>query len=135
MMRNGLAFAILLWTSPVMAQYSAHRDGEVVRIEDSARQVRVSVIPSVGNVAFEMRVKQENVLRFPYADIAEFRSRPGLNGIPFLGPWANRLDEQAFYANGKRYAFNMDLGNVRGAHPIHGFLSFTDKWRVTEVKA
>jgi aldose 1-epimerase len=129
------AFAILLWTSPVMAQYSAHRDGEVVRIEDSARQIRVSVIPSVGNVAFEMRVKQENVLRFPYADIAEFRSRPGLNGIPFLGPWANRLDEQAFYSGGKRYAFNMDLGNVRGAHPIHGFLSSTDKWAVTEVKA
>jgi len=135
MMRTGLAIAILLWISPAMAQYSAHRDGEVVRIEDSARQIRVSVIPSVGNVAFEMRVKQENVLRFPYADLAEFRSRPGLNGIPFLGPWANRLDEQAFYSGGKRYAFNMDLGNVRGAHPIHGFLSSTDKWTVTEVKA
>jgi aldose 1-epimerase len=82
-----------------------------------------------------MRVKGENVLRFPYADIAAFRGRPGLNGIPFLGPWANRLDEQVFYANGKRYPFNMDLGNVRGAHPIHGFLSSTDKWTVTEVKA
>jgi aldose 1-epimerase len=68
-----------------------------------------------------MRVKGENVLRFPCADIAEFRARPGLNGIPFHGPWANRLDEPAFYANGKRYAFNMDLGNVRSAHPIHGF--------------
>jgi aldose 1-epimerase len=118
-----------------MAQYTAQRDGEVVRLEDSAHQTRVSVVPGVGNVAFEMRVKGENVLRFPYADIGEFRRRPGLNGIPFLGPWANRLDEQAFYSGGKRYAFNMDLGNVRGAHPIHGFLSSTDKWAVTEVKA
>lgn len=118
-----------------MAQYSARREGEVVHLEDSAHQIRVSIVPSVGNVAFEMRVKGENVLRFPYANIAEFRSRPGLNGIPFLGPWANRLDEQAFYANGKRYAFNMDLGNVRGAHPIHGFLSSTEKWTVTEVQA
>jgi aldose 1-epimerase len=107
----------------------------VVQLEDSVHQIRVPVVPSVGNVAFEMRVKGENVLRFPYADIAEFRSRPGLDGIPFLGPWANRLDEHAFYANGKRYAFNMELGNVRGAHPIHGFLSSTDKWTVTEVKA
>ena len=121
--------------SPAVAQYSAMREGEVVRLEDSARQTRVSIVPSVGNVAFEMRVKGENVLRFPYADIAQFRARPGLNGIPFLGPWANRLDEQAFYSGGKRYAFNMDLGNVRGAHPIHGFLSSTDKWTVTEVKA
>jgi aldose 1-epimerase len=118
-----------------MAEYSARTDGEVVRLEDTAHRIRVAIVPSVGNVAFEMRVNGENVLRFPYADIAEFRSRPGLNGIPFLGPWANRLDEQAFYANGKRYAFNMDLGNVRGAHPIHGFLSSTDKWKVTEVKA
>lgn len=126
---------LLLFAPSALAQYSARTEGEVVRLEDSARRIRVSIVPSVGNVAFEMLVNGENILRFPYADIAEFRSRPGLDGIPFLGPWANRLDEQAFYANGKRYPFNMDLGNVRGAHPIHGFLSFTNKWTVTEVKA
>ena len=126
---------ILSMISSATAQYSARKDGELVRLEDSAHQIRVSVVPGVGNVAFEMRVKEENVPRFPYADVAEFRAKPGLSGIPFLGPWANRLDEQGFYSGGKRYAFNMDLGNVRGAHPIHGFLSFTDKWAVTEVKA
>jgi aldose 1-epimerase len=133
-MRSRLV-AVLALIPSAIAQYSARTEWDVVHLEDSVHQIRVSVVPSVGNVAFEMRVKGENVLRFPYADIAEFRSRPSLNGIPFLGPWANRLDEQAFYANGKRYAFNMELGNVRGAHPIHGFLSSTDKWIVTEVKA
>lgn len=127
--------AVLSLVPSAAAQYSARTEGDIVRLEDSGHRTRVSIIPSVGNVAFEMRVNGENILRFPYADITEFRGRPGLNGIPFLAPWANRLDEQAFYANGKRYAFNMDLGNVRGPHPIHGFLSFTDKWRVTEVKA
>ena len=131
----GRAILVLSWIATALAQYSAKRDGDVVRIEDAASQVRVSIVPGVGNVAFEMRVKGENVLRFPYADIAAFRSRPGLNGIPFLGPWANRLDEQAFYSGGKKYAFNMELGNVRGARPIHGFLSSTDKWTVTELKA
>jgi len=29
----------------------------------------------------------------------------------------------------------MDLGNVRGAIPIHGFLTTTDQWQVVEVKA
>ena len=58
-----------------------------------------------------------------------------MSGIPFLGPWANRLDEQAFYANGKRYPFDMELGNVRGAIPIHGFLTTTDHWQVVEAKA
>jgi aldose 1-epimerase len=58
-----------------------------------------------------------------------------LSGIPFLGPWANRLDEQAFYANGQKYPFDMTLGNVRGAIPIHGFLSSTDQWKVVEARA
>ncbi|PWU07120.1 MAG: hypothetical protein C5B51_10830 [Terriglobia bacterium] len=133
--RLSRAFVFLALVCSARAQYSARADDEVVHLEDPAHQTRVSIVPGVGNVAFELRIKGENILRFPYADIAAFRSRPGLNGIPFLGPWANRLDEQAFYAGGKRYAFNMDLGNVRGAHPIHGFLSSTDKWTVTEVKA
>jgi aldose 1-epimerase len=83
-----------------------------------------------------MRVRGHNVLRYPYDSVEEYKSRGGGSiGIPFLGPWADRLDEQAFYANGRRYAFDMSLGNVRGANPIHGFLSSTDQWRVTEVKA
>jgi aldose 1-epimerase len=45
------------------------------------------------------------------------------------------LDEQAFYANGKRYAFDMELGNVTGAIPIHGFMSRTDQWQVVEAKS
>jgi aldose 1-epimerase len=52
-----------------------------------------------------------------------------------MGPWINRLDEQAFYANGKRYPFDMSLGNVRGTIPIHGFLTGTSEWRVTSVDA
>ena len=35
-------------------------------------------------------------------------SGQGRGGIPFLGPWANRLDEQAFYANGRRFPFDME---------------------------
>jgi aldose 1-epimerase len=52
-----------------------------------------------------------------------------------MAPWANRLDEQAFYANGRKYLFNMELGNVKGAHPIHGFLSAASQWEVVEAKA
>jgi aldose 1-epimerase len=120
---------------PAIAQYTALQNGDVVRLEDARSQTVVSIVTSVGNEAFEMKVKGQNVLFFPYATLDEFKSRPSLSGIPFLGPWANRLDETAFYANGKRYAFNMDLGNVHGAHPIHGFLSTTNLWQVIEVKA
>jgi aldose 1-epimerase len=107
----------------------------VVRLTDSARGVEVSIVPSVGNVAYQMKVHGQNILYFPYPDVSAFRSKPQLSGIPFLAPWANRLDEDAFWANGKRYAFDMGLGNVRGAIPIHGLLSSSPYWEVTEVKA
>jgi aldose 1-epimerase len=116
-------------------QYTAKRAGETVVLEDAKNRTTVSVIPAVGNIVFSMKVNGQDVLRWPYNSIEEFKSRPALSGIPFVGPWANRLDEQAFYANGKRYAFDMSLGNVRGAIPIHGFLTTTDQWQVVEVKA
>ena len=140
-MLRGHTFALGLlisMTSPIISsaqQYTARRSSEVILLEDTKNQTTVSILPSVGNVAISMKVKGQDILRWPYASIEEFKSRPALSGIPFLGPWANRLDEQAFYANGKRYAFDMELGNVRGAIPIHGFLSSTDQWQVVEAKA
>jgi aldose 1-epimerase len=59
---------------------------------------------------------------------------PG-GGIPLLAPWANRLDEEAFYANGRRYAFDMTLGNVRAGVPIHGLLRQAHQWQIVEAKA
>src|SRR5450759_673963 len=91
-------------------QYTARHIGDVVQLEDTKNQTVVSIIPSVGNIAFEMKVKGINVLRWPYASLEDFKARPGLSALPFVGPWMGRLDEQAFYANGKRYAFDMDLG-------------------------
>ncbi len=127
--------ASLCCALPALAQYMAQQNGDVVRLEDAKKETVVSIVTSVGNEAFEMRVKGQNILFFPFASLDEFKSHPILSGIPFLGPWANRLDEDAFYANGKKYSFNMDLGNVRGARPIHGFLSTTKEWQVVEVKA
>jgi aldose 1-epimerase len=129
-----LAIFLCTLALPVFGQYSARQDGDVVRLEDAKSQTVVSVMPSHGNTAFDMKVKGKNVLQFPFASAAEFKARGGLSGVPFLAPWANRLDEAAFYANGKKYTFNMGLGNVRGAIPMHGFLT-TAAWDVVEVKA
>ena len=130
-----VAIALLVCSRVLAAQYTARQSGEVVVLDDSAAATTVSILSSVGNIAFELKVKGQNVLRWPFASIDEFKAKPSMSGIPFLGPWANRLDEQAFYANGRRYAFDMELGNVRGAIPIHGFLTTNTHWRVTEVNA
>jgi aldose 1-epimerase len=81
-----------------------------------------------------MVVKGQNIIRVTFDSVDDFRARPGLNGIPLLAPFANRLDEQAFYANGKKYNFDMELGNVRGTIPIHGYLSGAKDWKLVEAR-
>jgi aldose 1-epimerase len=80
------------------------------------------VLPDSGNRAQQMKVHGKNILYYP-------------GGIPFLAPWADLLDEPAFWANGKKYPFNMSLGNVRGDRPMHGLLINSPLWNVTEVAA
>ncbi|HKY21250.1 MAG TPA: aldose 1-epimerase [Vicinamibacterales bacterium] len=129
-----LLIGLMMPISAEAQQYEARRKGDVVQIEDKKNQILVSIITSVGNMAYEMKVKGQNILRFTRPSIDDLRAKPaGMHGIPFMGPWANRLDEQAFYANGKRYPFDMQLGNVTGAIPIHGFMTRTDQWQVVEA--
>ena len=135
---GGCLAAVLLVATwiPVAAQpYSARQSGDVVHLEDTAHQTVVSIVPSVGNQAIEMKVKGHNVFRWTYASVADFKAKPGMAGVPLLAPWADILDEQAFYANGRRYAFDMELGNVRGARPGHGFLTTVNQWQVTDLRA
>ena len=120
--RLALLLAVLAVATPVSAQrYSATQQGDEVTLADRATDTVVVVVPSKGNLATAMRVKGHDVLE--------------ARGIPFMGPWANRLDEPAFYANGRRHAFDMTLGNIRGDVPIHGFVTTTSLWRVAALQA
>jgi aldose 1-epimerase len=120
--------------SAAQARYSIKQTGDIVQLRDTRTDTTVSVMTSLSN-AYEMVVEGQNLIRMTFATVDEFRARPGLNGIPLLAPFANRLDEQAFYANGKKYNFDMELGNVRGAIPIHGYLSAAKDWKLVEAKA
>ncbi len=122
--------------------YSAARETregfETVRLRDDARGITVSTIPSVGNLAWELKAGGKDLLWFPFPSLAEFKRAPVLCGIPFLGPWANRLDRDGFFANGKEYRLNAGLGNLRrdeNGLPIHGLLLFSPAWEVTTVSA
>ena len=117
------------------AEQSSDHGVSVVHLVDASNDVEVSIVPSMGNRAYEMKVHGKNILYFPISDLSQDQKTTGLNGIPFLAPWANRLGEQAFWANGKKYPFNMTLGNVRGPIPIHGLLANSGFWHVTEAAA
>ena len=117
-----LSLATTSFAQNYRAEKTSDHGVPIVRLSDAKNGVEVSVVPSVGNLVYEMKVRGKNILYFPYDDLSEFVKKPKLSGIPFLAPWADLLDEQAFWANGKRYGFNMSLGNVRGVMPGHGFL-------------
>jgi aldose 1-epimerase len=113
---------------------------EVIHLTDTGRGIEVSIVPSVGNRAYELRVHGKNLLYFPFTDVAALKNskRPVLNGIPFLAPWANSIPGGGFWANGNRYTFNPDLGSVRVSSTgiaMHGMLASTPLWEVTDLGA
>jgi aldose 1-epimerase len=90
------------------------------------------------NIAYEMLVNGKNAFWMPTESLAEFAATPRMGGNPFLAPWANRIDGDVFYANGRAYRFNSDLNNLRRdphQQPIHGLLLFSPLWEVVSLKA
>jgi len=111
---------------------------EILRLTDSEREIDVSIAPSIGNLAYEMKVRGKNLFWLPCATLGELVARPVHAGNPFLAPWANRLDQDAFWANGKKYLLNAGLGNFTrdgNGKPIHGLVTFTPAWRLVSLEA
>ena len=139
---KAVSAALLLPLMSQAANYSVSKslvDGvEVVRLADAAHKTEVTVLPSVGNMAYRMMVNGKNALWVPYENLGEMKAKPAMGGVPFLAPWANRLDQDAYYANGKKYRLNPDLGNFRrdaNQKPIHGLLVYSSLWQVVDMKA
>jgi aldose 1-epimerase len=139
---------LLLLALPVISfaasRYTAVRTTdhgvEIVRLADTGRGVEIDIAPTVGNRAYAFKVHGQNLLYFPLPDIAALKDspRPVLNGIPFLAPWANRIASAGFWADGKKYVFNSDLGSVHVAPDgiaIHGMLALSPLWEVTKLAA
>ena len=118
----------------------ASEDGvKVYVLRDAGRDTEVKVAPEVGNTATAMTVHGKPVLWSPYQSAGEWAKHPGaMGGVPFLWPWANRIDGLSYWVNGKKYAINPELGNVRmgpGPTPIHGLLVSAKQWKVVRAEA
>src|SRR5215469_18634377 len=134
--KTALAVAIVLAVAaPAAAQrYSAKLNGDVVELADAEAQMNVPVVWSMCN-PWRIQVKGQDLVQHTAGTLQDFQARPGFNGIPFLAPFANRLDETAFYANDHKYTFNLELGNVRGPIPQTGFVNGSKAWQLVEAKA
>ncbi len=139
---NIFTMAIILVSAMTQSgNYSAERaklDGiEVIHLRDTARRVEVSIVPSLGNNAYEMKVNGKHVLWSPYRTLKELQEKPVQVGNPLLSPWANRIDGDTYWANGKQYLLNPELKNFRydnNHKPIHGLVVYAKEWKVTAVR-
>jgi len=105
---------------------------------DAEHGVEVSICPSNGNIAYDMRAHGHPILLSPPGSLAGWKANPSQAGIPLLAPWANRIDGDVYWINGKQYHLNPDLGNLRrdaSGLAIHGLLLFARGWEVEKLHA
>lgn len=105
---------------------------------DSSRQMDFGLVPDIGNFGYEFKVKGQDVLVPTESLKAYLEKRSFCCGIPFLSPWANRIDHDYYFFQDKKYLLNDSLGNFRRdqfKQPIHGLLAFDPRWEVVKSGA
>ena len=146
MARKSSAILLLCFVSiarsALSASFTAQKASEdgigIVRLADEANGIEVTIVPSIGNRAIEMKVHGKDILYGPENSVASLQRQPGLNGVPFLAPWANRLDGTGYWADGKYYQLNARLANFQTDNnglPIHGLLTASNDWEVVDMSA
>jgi aldose 1-epimerase len=105
-------------------------------LRDAARKMEVGVVPDIGNFAYEFKANGKDVLIAPESFRAYLEQRWFGWGIPFLAPYANRIDQEYYYFQGKKYLLNDTLGNILRVppnnYPLHGLLVFDPRWEVVK---
>ncbi len=103
---------------------------------DSKRRMDLGIVPDIGNFAYQFKVDGIDVL-IPVESFRDYLEKHTFGwGIPFLAPWANRLDHDYYYFEGKKYLLNDSLGNIlrdNFKQPLHGLLVFEPRWKVVKT--
>jgi aldose 1-epimerase len=119
----------------LVAQYSVADSSDagipVVTLRDAASDIEVRIVPSIGNIAYSMKVRGAEVFWKPSETLADLKAKPAQLGNPLLAPWANRNEGMTYWINGKERHFEKggDLRPDGNGNPIHGLVMFTDRWQ------
>ena len=122
-------------TSKPKMRYAAEQAGDSIVLTDRTTDTSVSILPSLGNIAYEMKVPRPQRAAQPARDGGGVPEGAQHRRHPVHGAVGQPPRRAGVLRHGKRYPFDMALGNVRGAIPIHGFVTTTDQWKVVEMKA
>jgi len=122
-----------------MAFYSVRKkevEGHLTyHLLDPSRKMDFGLVPDIGNFGYEFKVNGKDAL-IPAPSFQTYLEAHRTScGNPFLAPWANRIDRDYYYFQGKKYLLNEELGNLRRdqfKQAIHGLLCFESRWRVVK---
>lgn len=104
---------------------------------DARRKMDLGIVPDIGNFAYEFKVESKDVLIRPESLRAYVEKHWFGWGIPFLAPYANRIDHDYYYFQDRKYLLNDGLGNLLHVPPgnlaLHGLLVFDPRWDVVKT--
>ena len=108
-------------------------------LRDATRKMELAIAPGLGNSAYELKVNGKDVFIAPES-LSTYVEKHWFGwGNPFMAPFANRIDKDYYFFEGRKYLLNDALGNllrVPGSnYPLHGLLIFERRWEVIKSGA
>jgi aldose 1-epimerase len=106
-------------------------------LHDDAADLHATWVPEAGMVGASL-LHQGQELLWQGAGVATYASHCTFMGIPFLYPWANRLDHFGYVAGGHTVVLDPAsplLHLDENGLPIHGLLNASRRWSVLECVA
>jgi aldose 1-epimerase len=98
-----------------------------------------SIVPDIGNWIYQFKVNGKDVLLAPESLDRYIRDQALGRGNPLMAPFANRIDRDHYFFDGRKYllndAFCNFLRDPQSRYPIHGLLAYDQRWEVTRVRA
>jgi aldose 1-epimerase len=107
---------------------------EIVELSNADTVARI--VLNLGNTLFSFKKGDREVLYFPFS-FEEYQQTDKLAGVPFLHPWANRLDGDYITIDQNKYPFpeeNISLiYRDWNGWPLHGLIMKSDKWQTSAI--
>lgn len=95
--------------------------------------------PEIGNWGCEFKVNGKDVLLPPVSLDGYIRDQALGRGNPLMAPFANRIDRDHYFFEGRKYLLNDDFANFlrdpKSGYPIHGLLAYDARWEVIKAAA
>jgi aldose 1-epimerase len=108
-----------------------------IRLHAAGDDLVAEFAPTVGMIGCSLRHRGDEVLGIRKG-LKAYSETGSTMGIPFLHPWANRLEECAYRIGGKRYPFDGKSPRLHpdaNGLPIHGLLGGHPGWEIVERTA